>query len=460
MNTVGIIAEYNPFHNGHLYQIEEIKNKANAQNIVVVMSGDFVQRGTPAWTDKYLRTKMALSCGVSCVFELPVSSATASAETFAFAGVSLLTSLGFVDGICFGCECGDIAFLKEISAFLANPTPEYELAVADFTSKGLSYPAAREKALCNTFPGQSRLCSALLSSPNNILALEYMKAITILHSPLIPFPIQRNDSGYHNHKLTGTFSSATAIRQKSLACPSNFPKEAAQAFPADVYGLLTRHTKHYPVTENHFSDLLYYRLSRLTEEDKNILDMTDEIFYRIQNKLSSYTTYSEFAMQIKTKQYTYSRISRVLLHCLLDIYTPLTFTTSQRPRGSRQMYMQACPLGSLLRRNNSRQYIPLVPYARLLGFLREKSSLLRTQAKLPVITKPADGLKDIKKFYSDTENDQTNKISFAMQMYQQDIYASNLYRQVQKSQFGCNRPDEYHSRPVILPHPFHTTPAQ
>lgn len=433
MNTVGIIAEYNPFHNGHLYQIEEIKKKTGAQNIVVVMSGDFVQRGTPAWTDKYLRTKMALSCGVSCVFELPVSSATATAEAFAFAGVSLLTLLGFVDGICFGCECDDITFLKEISDFLASPTPAFENAIADFTAQGLSYPAAREKALCNAFPEQSSSCTSLLSLPNNILALEYLKAITLLHSPLIPLPIQRNDSGYHNHKLTGTFSSATAIRKKSLACPVNFPKEAAQAFPADVYGLLTRHAKHYPVTENHFSDLLYYRLSRLTEEDKNILDMTDEIFCRIQNKLSSFTTYSEFAMQIKTKQYTYSRISRVLLHCLLDIYTPLTCTASQRP---------------------------LVPYARLLGFLKEKSPLLRTQAKLPVITKPADGLKDIKEFYSGTEDDQTNTISFAMQMYQQDIYASNLYRQVQKSRLGCNRPDEYHSRPVILPHPFHTTPAQ
>ncbi len=424
MNTIGIIAEYNPFHNGHLYQIEKIKRITHAQNIVVAMSGDFVQRGTPAWTDKYLRTKMALSCGVSCVFELPVSASAASAETFAFAGVSLLTSLGFVDGICFGCECSDIAFLQKISGFLADPAPDFERSIADYTAKGLSYPAAREKALCNAFPKESKACVSLLSLPNNILALEYLKAITLLHSPLIPVPIQRNDSGYHTKKLTGTFSSASAIRQKSLTNPTEFPAQAAQAIPQKVYNLLSQKTNHYPVTENHFSDLLYYRLSSLTEKDKTILDMTEEIFYRIQNKLSSYTSYSEFAMQIKTKQYTYSRISRVLLHCLLSIYTPNPADYSQTS-------------------------MPFVPYVRLLGFAREKSFLLRTQTKLPVITKPADGFKNIETFYSETESISPKNILFAKQKYQQDIQAANLYRQVQRSVTGCGRPNEYHSRPII-----------
>jgi len=426
MNTIGIIAEYNPFHNGHLYQIEEVKRITHAQNIVVVMSGDFVQRGTPAWTDKYLRTKMALSCGVSCVFELPVSASTASAETFALAGVSLLTSLGFVDGICFGCECSDIAFLKKISGFLADPTPDFEHSIADYTAQGLSYPAAREKALCNAFPKESHACVSLLSSPNNILALEYLKAIALLHSPLIPVPILRNDSGYHTEKLTGTFSSASAIRKKSLTNPTGFPAQAAQAIPQNVYHLLLQKSNHYPVTENHFSDLLYYRLSSLTEEDKNILDMTGEIFYRIQNKLSSYTSYSEFAMQIKTKQYTYSRICRVLLHCLLHIYTPPFCLTDCRHTS-----------------------MPFVPYARLLGFAREKSTLLRARTKLPIITKPADGFKNIETFYSETESIQPENILYARQKYQQDIRAANLYCQVQRSVTGCSRPNEYHSRPII-----------
>lgn len=424
MNTIGIIAEYNPFHNGHLYQIGEIKRITNTQNIIVAMSGDFVQRGTPAWTDKYLRAKMALSCGVSCVFELPVSASTASAETFALAGVSLLTSLGFVDGICFGCECIDIAFLQKISDFLADPTPAFERSIADYTAKGLSYPAAREKALCNAFPKESKACVSLLSSPNNILALEYLKAITLLRSPLIPVPIRRNDSGYHTKKLTGVFSSASAIRQKSLTNPREFPAQAAQAIPPNVYNLLSQKNNHYPITENHFSDLLYYRLSSLTEKDKTILDMTEEIFYRIQNSLSSFTSYSDFALRIKTKQYTYSRISRVLLHCLLCIYTPHLVDDSQT-------------------------LMPFVPYARLLGFAKKKSFLLRNQTKLPVITKPADGFKNIETFYSEAKNIAPKDILCAQQKYQQDIQSSNLYRQVQRSVTGCDRPSEYHSRPII-----------
>ena len=134
MNTIGIIAEDNPFHNGHLYQINKIKALTGAENIVAVMSGDFVQRGTPAWTDKYLRTKMALSQGIDLVFELPAVFAVSSAETFARAGVSLLTSLGFVDGICFGSECDSFSLLQNIASFLANPDAAYEETIHRLTA--------------------------------------------------------------------------------------------------------------------------------------------------------------------------------------------------------------------------------------------------------------------------------------------------------------------------------------
>lgn len=430
MNTVGIIAEYNPFHNGHRYQIEEIKKKTGAQNIVVVMSGDFVQRGTPAWTDKYLRTQMALANGVSFVFQLPVCFSTASAETFAFAGVSLLTSLGFVDGICFGCECSNLTLLQKIAGFLAHPTKEFEAEIAFLVEKGISYPAAREKALRNIFANECQKEPSLLSSPNNILALEYLKAILLLESPLIPFAIQRNDQGYHHNILTGTFSSATAIRKESLE-NSSFLDKIAEAVPKEVHTLLEKEPNRFPITENDFSNLLYYRLSNLTDNDIHIQDMTNEIWRRIQNQINSFTNYQNFTAQIKTKQYTYSRISRVLLHCLLNIYDTSDFIPKTK---------------------SNCLAMPFVPYARLLGFSTKKSFLLRGETKIPIITKPADGLTSIRSFYAEQASSISipeQEIEDACKMYQQDIFASNLYYQVQCSVLGCQRPDEYRSKPVI-----------
>jgi predicted nucleotidyltransferase len=435
MNTVGIITEYNPFHNGHRYQIEQIKAQTGATNIVIVMSGDFVQRGTPAWTDKYLRTQMALLGGASLVFQLPAAFSTASAESFAHAGVSLLTSLGFVDGICFGCECDSLPLLQRIAAFLSQPPKEYEDTIAALTAQGLSYPAAREKALCRFFADEYVKNPSLFSSPNNILALEYLKAIFLLHSPLVPIAVKRNDSGYHHDRLSGSFSSASAIRKESQQNPSAFLSHIRPAVPERVHALLTQEAMRYPVTENLFSDLLYYRLTQLSEQDKDILDMTNEIFYRIQNQLASYTDYAAFTAQIKTKQYTYSRISRVLLHLLLMIYDPSVHIPVLRP-------------------HDNEPSLPLVPYARLLGFAKDKSSLLRAKTALPVITKPADGIADLQAFYSQkcfrhAASIETYRTA-ACQMYLQDIRCSNLYRQVQQTALGCKRTDEYRSQPVIL----------
>jgi len=466
MDTIGIIAEYNPFHNGHQYQIEQIKKQTGAKNIVIAMSGDFVQRGAPAWTDKYLRTEMALSGGADFVFELPVSVSTASAEHFAYYGVSLLTSLGFVDGICFGSECGNLPLLQKIARFLSFPPGPFEHRIASLTAKGISYPAARQQTLADFFPAECRKNPSLLSSPNNILAIEYLKAITVQNSPLIPFCIPRKEKGYHDCSLEGRFCSASAIRyvgrkisekqvlpyKQSQMCnslPAKIPAEYScflqdiQAFvPQSTIQLLEKSPNRYPVTENDFSDLLYYRLSHLTEDDRDILDMAPEIFCRIQNKLSSFVNYSDFILQVKTKQYTHSRISRVLLHCLLHIYQDTFFYT-----------------------------LPYLPYARMLGFSGSKSALLRTKPKIPVIVKPADGIRKIKAFYQNmppigkkpvcpAQNSTANAnscssaqnafIKPACQMYANDIAASNLYRQVQQISLGCSRPNEYQSWPVKI----------
>ena len=398
MKTIGIIAEYNPFHNGHKYQIEMIKKQTLAENIVIVMSGDFVQRGTPAFTDKYLRTQMALSCGADFVFELPVCFSCASAEYFAGAAISLLTSLGFVDGLCFGAECEDISILKKTAEILSTPSEEFEKKVHTLVSQGSSYPKAREQALRQSCPELFHDSSSFFSSPNNILAIEYLKALSLNDSPLEPVLVKRAGSGYHETELKEDtfFASASAIRSHfysekyadALASVSNY-------VPEPVRKILEENPHRCPVHADDFSALLYYRLLKLAGEDLDILDMSEDIYHRIQKTRKHYENISSFTEELKTKQYTYSRISRILFHLLLDIKSPLPAR---------------------------------VPYARLLGFRREKSSLLRRIKKIPLITKPADGFKQL-------SADKT-----ACALYEKDIFAANLYRQIQiQKQHGTTR---------------------
>lgn len=415
MNAIGIIAEYNPFHNGHRYQIEKAKKLTGAEHVVIVMSGDFVQRGAPAFTDKYLRTEMALSCGADFVFELPATFSCASAEYFASAGISLLSSLGFVDGLCFGAECGELSLLKKIADVLADSPAELEQKIHAFVSEGMSYPKAREQALklaCPDLYGTScqttHTFSEIFSSPNNILAIEYLKALAKEHSTLEPLCIRRTDAGYHETGFPkdSSFASASALRALFPdRQESSLPASAADYLPEPVWKLLEKKPARYPVLEDDFSTLLYYRLLHLSEDDFSILDMNRALYHRIQTLLNQYESVSAFTELLKTKQFTYSRISRLLFHLLLDIRTPAS----------------SC-----------------VPYARLLGFRKEKSHLLRQVKKIPVITKPADGLKMLS---ADCD---------AEKLYERDLFAASLYRQVQMQKKKQVLPTEYQAGPVIL----------
>ena len=151
MRTAGIIAEYNPFHRGHEYQIQYTKEKLGADYVIIAMSGDYVQRGTPALLAKHARADMALRCGADLVLELPVSVCTASAEAFAMGGVSLLDGLGVVDLLCFGSESGEISALKELAEILVEEPEKYKTLLRNFLSQGLSFPAARSQALTEYF---------------------------------------------------------------------------------------------------------------------------------------------------------------------------------------------------------------------------------------------------------------------------------------------------------------------
>ena len=242
MKTAGIIAEYNPFHKGHEYQIRYTKEKLKADYVIVAMSGDYVQRGTPALISKHTRAEMALRCGADLVLEMPVSVSTASAEAFAMGGVSLLDGLGVVDMLCFGSESGEISALKELAEILVEEPEEYKKLLKSFLSEGLTFPAARSQALTEYFKNPRNFSgddfdgvltpllnevTQILNTPNNILGIEYCKALLRLNSQIRPVTIRREGMGYHETTVpegdsassspdlqssTDFFASATAIR--------------------------------------------------------------------------------------------------------------------------------------------------------------------------------------------------------------------------------------------------------
>lgn len=198
MRICGLITEYNPFHNGHIHHLEEARRQCNADYLIVVMSGNFVQRGAPAIIDKYCRTKMALLGGADAVFELPSLFATSSAEVFARAAVSLLEMMGCVDTLCFGAEDADIEVMKIIAKTLNHEPESVSEDIQDYLKSGMTYPAARAEALEHYLSGSISNVHEILAKPNNILGIEYLRALDRLHSKIEPVAIKRWHTDYHS----------------------------------------------------------------------------------------------------------------------------------------------------------------------------------------------------------------------------------------------------------------------
>ena len=201
MKITGLITEYNPFHNGHLYHLQKAKELTDADAIIVVMSGDYVQRGEPAVMPKYLRTQAALEAGASVVLELPVCYATGSAEYFARGAIALLDSLGCVDAVCFGSECGDIEILENIAEVFLEEPERYRVALQEYLKEGKSFPVAREQAFLrywNETEENLDKYEEVLKNPNNILGIEYIKAMKLKKSRMKACTIQRIVAGYHD----------------------------------------------------------------------------------------------------------------------------------------------------------------------------------------------------------------------------------------------------------------------
>lgn len=325
MKTVGLIAEYNPFHNGHLYHLKKSKEITQADYIIVVMSGNFVQRGEPAIIDKWARTNMALKAGADIVIELPVVYATASAEFFGLGSVSILHKSRIVDSICFGSENGNLNLLSQIAAFLCNESKDFQINLRKYLSKGLTFPIARNKALLHILKENDNFIknedeiNELLSSPNNILGIEYLKALINLNSSIEPFTIKREGASYHSTNMESTIASATGIRNalknNQLHLLNNtIPKECMEIFMKNI----NRGSS--PIYFDDFSSELQYLLRTVSKNElQNFMEISEGLENRILNCASSNFLISELTQAVKTKRYTMTRIQRALMHIILHI---------------------------------------------------------------------------------------------------------------------------------------------
>ena len=417
MKTVGIIAEYNPFHNGHAYHIHKSRELTGADFVIIAMSGDFVQRGAPSIFDKYTRTKMALSCGADLVLELPVRYATGSAEYFAAGAVSLLHNLGVADALCFGGESDQLSFFTKISEVLFNEPEFYSDRLRRHLSCGLSYPTARAKALldyCQQTDESGFFCdaqnlTAFLASPNNILGIEYCKALHRLSSSIKPVVLQRVESDYHQETLSEQFSSATAIRRHLADQDLHSIKNQ---LPPEAFSLLKEavRTNRLSTLED-YSLLLKYKLMCETPDSlTQYQDMSVELANRIYSKLNQFESIPQFIQELKTKEVTYTRISRALLHVLLNIQSFSLAEDSQ----------------------------DIAPYARILGFRKDSASLLgqiKKKSCIPLISKLADRQKLLS--------------GDGLAMLEEDIWCANLYESVVAS----HSPEGYQheiTKPIVI----------
>ena len=394
MRITGLIAEYNPFHNGHKYHIEQAKAITGADAVIVVMSGDFVQRGMPAILPKHMRAKAALEAGASAVLELPVCYATGSAEYFAYGAVLLLEKLGCVDSICFGSECGDMELLQKAANVLVDEPAEYREALHRFVRAGDSFPLARQKALA------AYVSPEVLSEPNNILGLEYLKALARIGSKMKPYTIRRVYSQYHDTDLQEEFSSATAIRKQILS--GNMEVLAGQV----PVKFLTDLQEACPLHSNDFSLLLKYRL--LVETKESLLayaDVSEDLANRIINRRNQFQNFEQFCLLLKTREITYSRISRALTHILLGL------------------------------KNGDDTGIH---YARVLGFCKRDRAVLaqiKRDGEVPMLTKLTAAR---------TMDDAAQK------MLATDAFASDLYESVVSDKYGTKFVNEYEKEIIIL----------
>lgn len=389
MAVLGIVAEFNPFHNGHFNFIKEIKLQNNINYVICVMSGNFVQRGTPAICNKWARASMAIQGGADLVIELPFCFATRSAYNFAKGAIQLLQHTGIVTHLGFGSESNDINFLNHLAALLNNETEEYQLLLKKYLAKGLSYPVARSQALQEYYP-HPWMENFLLGS-NNILGIEYLKVLQEMDSNIIPLTMQRKGSSYHSTELND-YASASAIR---AALYNHIPWEDIQhTMPLTVQQILQEEIRQgrAPSRPDILENILMYKLRTMSiDEIKDLYDVNEGLENRIYDKALTCTNIEELKNSIKTKRYSLTKINRILLYSLFNLTKDAALELDN--------------------------YGPL--YHHVLAFNHRGQKLLQkinNNSPLPVLSRG----KDVKVLY-----DQKN--SPASKMINLDIKATNVY---------------------------------
>lgn len=395
MQVCGVICEYNPFHRGHALHLERARAQSGADYVVCVMSGSVTQRGAFARHDKWTRARMALQNGCDLVIELPARFACSPAEEFARGGVNLLASLGVVTHLSFGCETQALPVLHQAAALLSDESPVFRETLRAHLDQGLPYPRARALAAQQT-SGIENL-ESLISLPNASLAVEYLRA---LPQDIVPVPVAREGAGYHDDELAA-LSSATAVRA-ALVRGDLDPALAAVPCPDLLESAEARGDIH---EEDALTTALLYRLRTMSAPAlARIAGMDEGLEHRFLAAAKTARTRDELILAVKSKRYTYARLSRLCMNILLDVTKDFA-------------------------REN-----PLPAYARALGFRRDAQPLLRAikdRASIPLVTKAAD-------------HDRADAL-FTLDMRAQDLWS-----------LGCAAPDlqrsgrDYTTGPVII----------
>lgn len=384
--VLGIISEYNPLHLGHVYHIQESKKKINPDYTVAVMSGCFVERGDTAIIDKWARAEMALKNGIDLVIELPLVYSISSAENFASGSIKILDSLMMDTYLSFGSECGNISLLNNIAKVLVAEPPEYLSLLNHALATGSSFPKAREHALL-MYLNDIRKYANILSEPNNILGIEYLKAIIKQKSSIKALTIERKGANYNDLNLDQKLASGTAIRHAIKT-----ETDIKEFVPKSAYEIIAQKINRNEIVSglSTFEQAIIYKLRSMSlSEIAELPDVSEGLENKIKKASDSCNSLDELINKIKSKRYTQTRINRILLYVLLNIS-----------------------------KNDILDSYKAIPYIRVLG-VNEKgkellSKIVRNNKKINIITSP-------KKFMD------TNRNKVLKNMLQKDMFASNIY---------------------------------
>lgn len=414
MSVVGLITEYNPFHKGHEYHINKAKELTGADNTVVIMSGNFVQRGTPAFMDKHTRASIALNHGADLVLELPLPFSCSSAEYFALAAVSLLNRTGVVDYICFGAETDNLSLLEEIASILVNAKIDdahpLNILIKENLKSGLSYATSRAFALCELCNNED--INTIIEQPNNILAIEYLKALKLINSNIKPYALKRTISTYHDSRDNDYMYSASSLRK-------NIDNDDSIKTLFDFENIYKEKYKiTYPISEDDFDTIMATKLieNLHSNVDFGIYNNIDE---QLANKIiktlrnNSYRGWNDFCMMLKSKNIAYTSISRGLLSILLDI-----------------------------KKDDFKKYLDnnMCNFVRILGFNKASSNILNS-------IKNNSSLTLIGQLSEINDNLDLNEID--LNMINKSILADEFYNSIVKLKYSTDIPNEYKRKLII-----------